>query len=171
MVFQRLADGIGAVAGAASLSQFPEFYQQYMQRLGGRLDQALVHRERILAAAREHALTAEEYVRRLLDNADPVAKSEGYNAAAALADAERLQTMHAALMHADPLRRPIVMAQYLDPDLAGATFDQFVPAVPLSLEALVYAAIGMVLGVMLIAAAERLTALPIALTRKARGRS
>jgi len=172
MIFQRLADGIGAVAGAASLSQFPAFYVQYVQRLGGRLDQASVQRDRILAAARDHAITAGEYVRRLLDNADSVVRSEGHNASAALADADRLRAVHDALANAALLDRPLVFVRNFDAELARATFDRFVPAVPLSPEGLAYAAIGMVLGLILVAVAEWALVSPFRTRRRAgwRGR-
>lgn len=167
MVIQRLADGIGAVAGAAGLSQFPEFFQQYLQRLGGRLDQAVVQRDRIVAAANEHALAAADYVRRLSEHADPVVRSEGRNAAAALADAGRLQAMHDALAGASPLTRPVVFARDFDADLARATWEAFVPAVPLSAEALIYAAAGLLLGLALVALAERAFVTPFRRRRPA----
>jgi hypothetical protein len=160
MIVQRLADGIAAVLGAAALSQFPEFFQQYFQRLGGRLDQAMVQRDRIVAAANEHALPVADYLRRLADNVDPVVRSEGSNAAAALADAARLQAAHDGLAAATPLVRPFVFVRDFDPDLARATWERFVPAVPLSPESLLYAAAGLVLGLMLLALAERIVLAP-----------
>lgn len=154
MVIQRLADGVAAVLGAAALSQFPEFFQQYLQRLGGRLDQAAIQRDRIVAAANEHALPVSDYLRRLLDNADPVVRSEGANAAAALADAARLTAAHDALAAASAWERPLAFVHSFDPDLARATGERFVPAVPLSPESLLYAGVGLVLGLMLLALAE-----------------
>jgi hypothetical protein len=161
MIFQRLADGIAAVVGAAGLSQFPEFFQQYLQRLGGRLDQAVVQRDRIAAAANEHALAVPDYVRRLVDNADPVVRSEGANAAAALADAARLQAAHDALLGASPWERPVAFARNFDPDLAHAAWERFVPAVPLSPESLIYAGVGLVLGLILLALGERILLAPV----------
>jgi hypothetical protein len=170
-MFRRLADGIAAVAGAAVLSQFPEFFQQYIQRLGGRLDQALVQRDRLLAAAGEHALSADQYVRRLLVNADPVVRSEGRIASAALADAERLRIAHDALSGASPLQRLLDLARNLDPELARATLDSFVPAVPLTPEALAYAGVGMVAGLVLLATVESIAAGVLRAARGAPGRS
>ena len=154
-MFQRLADGIFSIAGAAGLSQFPEFFQQYIQRLGGRLDQAVVQKERIAAAAREHALAVDDYARRLLDSADAVARSEGHNVVAALGDADRLRAAYDALTRANPLERPIVLARHFDEALARATLDQFVPAVPLSPESLAYAAVGMLIGLIVLSGCER----------------
>lgn len=153
-MIRRLADGIFAVAGAAVLSQFPEFFRQYLQRLGGRFDQAAAQEARIAAAAREHGLAIQDYVQRLLANADAVARSEGHNVFAALADAEQLRAAYGALAAAVPLERPVLWVRHFDYGLARATLDQFVPAVPLSAEGLVYAAVGMVLGLLLLAAFE-----------------
>jgi hypothetical protein len=154
-VFQRIADGVFAIAGAAGLSQFPEFFRQYVQRLGGRFDQAAVQEERIVAAAREHGLATQDYVQRLLGNADTVAQSEGRNVLAALTDAERLRTAYQALVGANPLERPVVWIRHLDDSVARATLDQFVPAIPLSIEAVVYAGIGMLIGLTILSGIER----------------
>lgn len=154
-VIQRLADGLFAIAGAAGLSQFPEFFQQYLQRLGGRLDQAVVQENRIAGAARDHGLAMADYVQRLNANTDPLVRSEGQNVAAALADADRLRGAHEALTTAASYERPAVLARYFDENLARATLDQFVPAVPLSIEGLIYAGTGMVIGLMLLAGGQR----------------
>ena len=167
-VFQRLADGLFAIAGAAGLSQFPEFFQQYLQRLGGRLDQAVVQENRIAGAAREHGLALADYVQRLSSNTDPLVRSEGQNVAAALADADRLRAAHEALTTAAPYERPAALAQYFDENLARATLDQFVPAVPLSIEGLIYAGTGMLIGLVLLAGGERTVK---AAARGVRGRS
>lgn len=154
-MFKRFPDGLFAITGAAGLSQFPEFFQQYLQRLGGRLDQAVVQENRITAAARDHGLNIETYVRRLLSSADPVARSEAQNVSAALADADRLRASHDALTSATLYERPVVLTQYFDENLARATFDHFVPAMPVSIEGLVYAGVGMVIGLLLLAGSKR----------------
>lgn len=155
LVFQRVADGIFAIAGAAGLSQFPEFFNQYLQRLGGRLDQAKVQEGRIIEAARDNGLSTVEFVQRLLTNSDLVVQAEGRNVAAALADADRLRDAYGVLKAANPFERSYVLARNFDENLARATFDQFVPAVPLSLEGVVYAAVGMTIGLLLLAGGER----------------
>jgi hypothetical protein len=154
-VFRRIADGVFAIAGAAGLSQFPEFFRQYVQRLGGRFDQAAIQEERIVAAARDHGLATQDYVQRLLANADAVARSEGHNVLAALGDAERLRGAYQALAGANPLERPFVWIRFFDDSVARATLDQFVPAMPLSAEAVVYAGIGMLIGLIILSGIER----------------
>ena len=162
-MFRRLADGIFAIAGSAGMSQFPEFYQQYAQRLGGRLDQALIQEGRIVEAAARHQMTPDEYADYLATNPDPVVQTEGGVVQANLADVEKLEAAYVALTTSDALDRPFVFAQIFDPDIATATLNQFVPAVPISLEALIYAGLGMVIGLILLAGGEK--------TAKATGRA
>ena len=162
-MFRRLADGIFAIAGSAGMSQFPEFYQQYAQRLGGCLDQVLIQEGRITEAAARHQMTADEYADYLATNPDPVVQTEGGVVKANLADVDQLETAYVALTTSDALDRPIVFAQIFDADIATATLNQFVPAVPISMEALIYAGVGMVIGLIILAGGEK--------TAKATGRA
>ncbi len=153
-VIGRIADALAGTAGAALLAQFPAFYQQYVQRLGGRLDQALLAVERLQEAAKEQGLSLSGYVRYFLEANDPVFRREGQNLVATLTEAQDLKEAHTALSEASPLSRPMVFLDHLDPDLVRATFDRYLPALPLDSEGLVYAAIGLVLGLVLLASCQ-----------------
>ncbi len=151
----RIANGLAAVGGAGLTSQFPEFYQQYLQRLGGRLDQALVQEARIYEAAQSQGLSVADYLARFVQSADPVFQAEGKVIQAALADAEALRVSLLALADASVLERPITLFRYLDHSVLTATFDTFKPALPVTTEGLTYAAIGMLLGLLALAFGER----------------
>lgn len=151
----RIANGAAAIGGAGALSQFPEFYQQYLQRLGGRLDQALVQEARIYEAAQSQGLTVAEYVARFQQSSDPVFQAEGAVLQATLQDASALREALLALSNAGVLERPVLLARYFNSDLANATFEAFNPALPVSTEGLTYAAFGMLLGLLSLAFAER----------------
>ncbi len=153
--FGRIANGVAAIGGAGVSSQFPEFYQQYLQRLGGRLDQALVQEARIYEAAQSQGLSVADYVARFLQSSDPVFQTEGQVLQAALTDAASLRESLLALSNAGVLERPVELARHFDSDLVSATFQAFTPALPVSTEGLTYAAIGMLLGLMSLAFAER----------------
>lgn len=154
-VVGRIANGLAAIGGAGFCSQFPEFYQQYIQRLGGRLDQALVQEARIYEAAQSQGLTVPEYVDRFLQSEDPVFQAEGELLLQTLADAEHLRAALLELANASPLERPVTFFQHMDADLFRATLEAYVPAMPVSVEGLTYAALGMLLGLVLLAGAER----------------
>ncbi len=171
-VLGRIADGLAGTAGAAVLAQFPAFYQQYLQRLGGRLDQALMAVERLQEAADEQGLTLSAYVRYFLDATDPVFRREGQNLVTTLTQAQDLKDAHAALDEASPLSRPMVFLDHLDPDLVTATFQSYVPALPIDSEGLVYAGIGLLLGLMLLAGCQgcgRLVMRPLRRRRRGDG--
>ena len=151
----RIANGLAAIAGAGFASQFPEFYQQYLQRLGGRLDQALVQEARIYEAAQGQGLAVPDYVQRFLDSGDPVFKAEGQLLQDTLKDAETLRAALIELQNAAPLARPFTFVENVDSGLFKATLDAYVPAMPVSVEGFSYAAVGMLLGLLLLATAEK----------------
>lgn len=153
-VLGRIADALAGTAGAAALAQFPAFYQQYLQRLGGRLDQAMAAVERLQEAAAEQSLTLSAYVRYFLDASDPVFRREGQNLVATLTEAQDLKAAHAALEEASPVTRPMVFLDHVDPDLVTATFRSYVPALPIDSEGLAYAAIGLLTGLVLLAGCQ-----------------
>lgn len=153
--FGRIANGLAAIVGAGFTSQFPEFYQQYLQRLGGRLDQALLQEARIFDAAQSQGLSVGEYVERFLQSEDPVFRAEGVLLQETLADAETLRGALIELASASPLERPFAFLENVDSGLFRATLDAYVPAMPVSVEGFTYAAVGMLLGLVLLAGAER----------------
>jgi len=151
----RIANGVAAIGGAGAFSQFPEFYQQYLQRLGGRLDQALVQEARIYEAAQSQGMTVAAYVARFAESSDPVFQAEGKVLAAALQDAEALREALVSLSSAGVFERPFLLMRDLVSSAISATFDAFVPAMPISTEGLTYAAIGMLAGLLLLTFGER----------------
>ena len=154
-MFRRLLNGLAAVAGATSSSQFPTYYQQYVQRLGGRLDQAQVQVERIEAAARENGLTVAQYIERFTVSADPAHRQQAIILREELADLDRLRQAVEALAQAHAIERPWRFLQHIDVETARAALGDFGMGLPLTSEGLVYAGIGLILGLLLLAGLER----------------
>ena len=69
-MLRDLWSGLHAVAGAALLSQGPEFIQQYQQRLGGHLDEARLMLKQVPALAARVAELTQAH--------DALAKSQGF---------------------------------------------------------------------------------------------
>lgn len=155
-VFRRLPLILAAALGGLLTSQFPAFFDQYVQSLGGRLDQARIHAARIVEVARDQSLDVETYIRRFADNADPVVRSQAEVMASTLADESRLSTAYAVLTQAPAGLRPIVLLRHLDLDVAAATADRFTPAAPLGPEGLLYLGIGALLGLAALAGGRTL---------------
>lgn len=141
------ADRVLAVAGAVLFSQAPEFFQQYLQRLGGHLDEA----RRILAqfeqAAGQAGLTLADYIRRTAANADTAVARLADTMAAAAERVQSLQAAHDALRDAPAWSRPFVFLRHADWEIVRAAGAVFKPAVPVTLEGGLYALAGMLLFV------------------------
>ncbi len=145
MLTRRLALAIGLLCGLIG-TQWPEFSQQYRQRLGGALDEL----SRIVAAfdaeAASRSLTPAEGVARLKDNPDPLARERGAAIEGDIARQARLERQLEALRDAGPLERLIVMARDLDTATASRTLRDFEPAVPVTAESLVVGALALIWG-------------------------
>lgn len=156
IAFRRLPQGLAAVLGGLLTSQFPAFYDQYVQSLGGRLDQARIHAARIAEVARDQGLSLEAYILRFADNADPVVRSQAEVMASTIADEARLSAAFAVLTQAPSGLRPLVLLRHLDLDVAAATADRFTPAAPLGLEGLLYLVVGALVGLAALAGGRAL---------------
>jgi len=139
---ERLIDRVVCVLGAVTFSQFPEFMQQYLQRLEGHFDEARLGVERFQQAASQSGMTLEQLIVGAGQNPDPsVARLSGV-VREAVRRADELGAADAALRHASAWTRPFVFLAHLDGSIARATWDIYRPAVPTTAEGLVYAAVG-----------------------------
>ena len=138
-----LVDRVLCVTGAVAFSQFPEFMQQYLQRLGGHLDEARRQLQHFQETATQAGLTLEKLISQTSANPDTVVARLGGVMTETVARVETLDNAQAALQHASLWSRPFVFLQHLDPAIARATWSIFKPAVPTTGEGLVYALVGM----------------------------
>jgi len=134
----------GGFAGAVALSQFPEFSQQYVQRLSGAVDElravtiAFDTTARVAGLTREEAfdkMEGSEFQIRLRDDM----RSRIYRY-------ERLNADYQALAAAAPLERLARAYRIRDAELVQRTWDDYQPAVPVTSEGLVSAGIGFAAG-------------------------
>lgn len=147
-MLRRGSSALAALAGAVLLSQFPAFYDQYLQRLGGRLDQARIDIARIETAARQERLSVAEYIAVFLRDEQSPVRRHGGVMQAQFAELTRLETAFAALRDAPVAARPLRFAGHVEADAAQATLDDFQPALPLGTEGLAYALFGMLGGLL-----------------------
>jgi hypothetical protein len=153
---RRLALAVALIAGVIG-SQGPEFAEQYRQRMGGALDELKRIVAQFDAAAARQGLTTPQAVGRLEQNAEPLAREQGQDMVQTIARADRLEEELEAMRSAGPLKRIYVMAKDFDPEIARHTLDNYEPAAPLSLEAVVAAGSAAICGW----AATHLVAWPI----------
>ena len=138
-----LLDRVLCVLGTVAFSQVPEFMQQYLQRLGGHLDEARRQLAQFRQVAEQSGLTLDRLITQTGTNSDPAVARLGGVMTDAVSRVEELQSAQVALQSASVWERPFVFMRNMDSDIARATWAIFKPAVPTTVEGLVYALLGM----------------------------
>lgn len=144
-MFLRALALAGGLIGAAGASQFPEFSQQYTQRLGGAVDElARVVREFDADAAslgldRAAALAA-------LAEGGPMGEKRTETMGRTLRRHDRLSADLEVLRGAGPFARAYRAGHLTDPEVARAAWADFRPATPLTFEGAFFGGAGFVAG-------------------------
>lgn len=124
--------GFAAVSGMAA-SQVQSFIDQYVQRLGGHLDEATLNLDRIQSGVRYQTMSPT--VRRELETD-------------AAGRVNELQSAYDAITSAGLIEKPITFFRYMDDAIMSGTWTDYVPAVPLDAEALIYVTMGIILAIL-----------------------
>lgn len=145
MITRRLAVAIGLLFAAIG-AQWPEFAQQYRQRLGGALDEL----NRMIAEfdqqAQSQSLSREQGLARLERNDDPLARQRAEAINEEIDRAERLSQQKQAFAEAGPVARLIALIRNFDPATMAQAWRDFEPALPVTPEAFAIGAGGLVVG-------------------------
>ncbi len=138
----RILNGIFAVGGAGAFSQLPEFYQQYTAVLFGRIKEGeIVLRDIAGQIETESSEAAKAGLARLLE-----LRQEAL---------ERLWAHYDALESAGSFQKVFTLIRTFEVETAQATWQQFQPGIAFTAEVAVYAAVGMLAGVALLAGGEK----------------
>jgi hypothetical protein len=137
-----LIDRLLCVVGAVLFSQLPEFIQQYLQRLGGHLDEARRQLDQFREVAAKSGLTLDELAAQSQANAEATVARLGQLIHDTAARVDALAAADAAIRGASILTRPFVFFRHVDLSIAGATWTIFRPAVPTTVEGVLYAVMG-----------------------------
>jgi hypothetical protein len=140
---EGLLDRVLCVLGAVAFCQLPEFIQQYLQRLGGRLDEARRQLAQFEAVAAKSKLTLLQFIERTSASTDAAVAKLGGVMQGAIDRVAELTQAEAALRTASMWEKPFVFFSQLDRSIASATLDVYRPAVPTTVEGLVYAVAGL----------------------------
>ena len=134
----------GGIAGAAALSQFPEFSQQYLQRLAGQADALQAVVADFDGSAARNGLTREQALAQV--QGTPFLEDRRADLTATFARAERVAGDLALLRAATPLERLMMPHRLAEPETFAATWADFRPAVPVTTEGAISAGIGFLGG-------------------------
>lgn len=149
MIF-RTVSLVGGLLGAGFVSQYPEFTQQYLQRLGGQVDALAVVIEDFDASAARADLTREAALASM--GGSVFMENRRKDMRRTIERHTALADDMVALREASPLARLTMPHRVADTALARATWSDFVPAMPLSAEGAISGAAGFAGGYGLIAA-------------------
>lgn len=135
---------VGGLAVGAGASQFPEFSQQYAQRLGGAVDALAQVVADFDASAAAEGLTRPQALAQM-EGTDFIARRRQ--------DMEHTFERHTILSEdlnllrdAGPFTRAYHAARFSDRDVARAAWDAYQPAVPLNLTGAIFASFGFFVG-------------------------
>jgi DUF2937 family protein len=151
---------IGGLAVGLCFSQFPEYAQQYEQRLGGAVDELKTIVDDFDRDATRFGLTRQQALERYAVSPDDFLVTRGTSMDRALARYQKLSGMLADLQHAGPLERVTHLGDYLDSDVGARAMQNFKPAVPVTPEGIGWGLFGWLIGYLLLYPVLGLFSLP-----------
>jgi len=144
----RILATAGGLAGALALTQFPEFSQQYVQRLSGAVDELRMVSVAFDASAKVAGMSREEAFDAMGEGTFQTSLRDDLRAHITRYD--RLNADYQALADADPLMRLARFYHIRDGELVQRTWDDFRPAVPVTVDGLLFGGIGFAGGWLLV---------------------
>ena len=140
----RILAILGGVSGAVALSQFPEFSQQYLQRLAGKVDALSQIAVDFDATAAKNGRSREQALTQMTGT--PLLVDQQADQRAVLARAAVLADNLATLRAANPLARLTMPQRFGDTETLAATYADFRPAIPATSDGAITAGIGYMAG-------------------------
>lgn len=159
-ILDNITDRVFAALGAVGLSQFPQFFAQYMQRLGGHLDEARRVFDQYARAAADAGLSIDDYILEHLNSGSEVFRTSGRVIESLVSRFYELEQSYKALENANIYNRWLVFLREVNWSIAAGTWENFVPGVPTTIEGLAYALAGLLLGWGLYAAIKGVLSYP-----------
>lgn len=146
-MIDAFVDRIVSVLGALIFSQFPQFMRQYMDVLAGALAEA---KKNVASIQKQAALTGkslDSFIAKHVASVDPDFKASGRVMQESVERMRNYERMLVEMKNSPIWKKPIVFFQNLDRSLLDAV--EFKPALPLDMEAAVYAVIGIAVALFL----------------------
>jgi hypothetical protein len=145
MLIRRLALFFAMIFGVIG-AQFPEYAQQYRQRLGGAIDELNTIIARFDQDAAQSGLTEHDGITRLQQNPDVFVQGRGDQMNDIVARRDKLVRQAQTYTDSGRIKRVWELATQADPYIAWRAYETFEPGVPVTTEGFVSAAIGFVVG-------------------------
>jgi len=134
-----ILDRIVLVAGIVAAGCIPSFIAQYRQRVGGRLDQVIQDLAPFQEIANQfHHGSLQELILHHLASPDSTFHNEGAAIQAMVNSAEQLRRALEAL-NTDLFHQLVYLIAKIDPLIARATWEAFLPSFNLTVESIIFA--------------------------------
>lgn len=130
----------GGVLCLCAASQFPEYSQQYVQRLGGAVDELRLVTEDFDKSARASSMTRDAALASM--KGSEFLDRRRADMTRIFGRFERLKQHYAALRDASAIDRLSGITRFDDRQIAARAWDDFKPAIPLTFDGLTFAAAG-----------------------------
>jgi Protein of unknown function (DUF2937) len=147
---RRTISIVGGLALGLCFSQFPEYAQQYEQRLGGAVDELKTIVADFDRDATRFGLSRGDALKRYAVSPDDFLVARGTSMDKTLARYTQLSAMLVDLQTAGPLERAAHLGDYLDTDVGARALQTYKPAVPVTIEGFAWGLAGWVIGYLLV---------------------
>ena len=151
---------LGGLVLGAGLSQFPEYAQQYTQRLGGAVDELRIITTEFEQAAKEAGLSRDEAIDRYSKTGDGFIAARGESMARTFRRYEQLTVTLTEIRGATGWERFTKLPEYFDTEIGRRALNDYQPAVPVTIEGLTYAGAGFFVGYATLSAIATVLLLP-----------
>lgn len=145
-MFHTLLDRFFVVLGAFLGSQFPQFMQQYNQRLSGHVDE--LHRTllRLEEMAIQSGVPLQLYIKKFSEQSDVTISRQGSFMQDLVLRFQDLNESFTTLNASTVWSRPYFFMKYLDLEIGKATFHHYSPGLTFDTEVCIYVLLGGFLG-------------------------
>jgi len=142
---EHILDRVIAAAGAITFMQIPAFIVQYIQRLGGHIDELKILIGKYKAAAADNGRTLDEYVQLHIQSGVKEFASTGKLMSENIDRFNFLSDAYQQISGASGFKQFFLFIRKSDIDIIRGTYSDFVPGISFSSDSLIYAAAGIVL--------------------------
>jgi hypothetical protein len=142
----RIGGAIGGVLLGLTMSQVPEFTQQYAQRLGGAVDELRAITQNFDASAQKVGLTRAQALATYDQAQNGFLADQGRDMSESFIRFAKLELHLMALQSAGPVSRVVDLARYYDPQIGARALEAYAPAVPVTTDGFAYAGVGTLAG-------------------------
>lgn len=145
-MISRLFDRIFCLAGALLFAQFPQFFLQYLHQLSGHVSELAFQVHQLELSAKLSNKTLSQLIFKFLQNSDMDIVRQGDLMRSMVERYEAMSHAQTALQHASLFTKPFLFIRHVQAAIAQDTWHQFQLGFSFTIEGVLYALAGMVIG-------------------------